>query len=359
MAAYSWLGGLREPTRKRVFAILEQAFATDDGRAILATALDGQLRPPEAAAEIPLDVVGAVPYPGLGTAVEAPPRTAPPIFITARFRSGSTLLWNLFRQVDGCTAYYEPLNERRWFDPQSRGSRIDQTHIGVSDYWREYEGLERLTAVFRDQWIDRNLYMDRTSDDPNLRTYVQALIDAAPHQAVLQFNRVDFRLDWLRRNFPGSRLLHLYRHPRDQWCSSLVDITKYPATATMEMFDEHDHFYLLAWARDLRYLFPFLDRARATHAYQLFYLIWKLSYAFGRHYADASFCFEQLVAERETELRRLMQAAAVTAFDADKLQSIIVGQKPKWQRYADDEWFSAHESHCERELQSFFAARAT
>ncbi|MGH9959423.1 MAG: hypothetical protein ACREBC_20240 [Pyrinomonadaceae bacterium] len=31
------------------------------------------------------------------------------IFITGRFRSGSTLLWNLFRNVEAVTAYYETI----------------------------------------------------------------------------------------------------------------------------------------------------------------------------------------------------------------------------------------------------------
>jgi hypothetical protein len=44
------------------------------------------------------------------------------VIISACFRSGSTLLWNLFRAMEGCTAYYKPFNERRWFDPAARGS---------------------------------------------------------------------------------------------------------------------------------------------------------------------------------------------------------------------------------------------
>jgi hypothetical protein len=67
-----------------------------------------------------------VPYPDLARfeAADAPAGPAP-IFVTGRFRSGSTLLWNIFRHIDGCTSYYEPLNERRWFDPGRRGDRID------------------------------------------------------------------------------------------------------------------------------------------------------------------------------------------------------------------------------------------
>ena len=88
------------------------------------------------------------------------------IFITARFRSGSTLLWNLFRHVDGMTAYYEPFNERRWFDPASRGDRIDTTHRHVDDYWREYEGFEDLGQYYRLEWISKDLLMDGEMWDP-------------------------------------------------------------------------------------------------------------------------------------------------------------------------------------------------
>ena len=77
------------------------------------------------------------------------------VIITGRFRSGSTLLWNLFRQAGGFTAYYEPLNERRWFDPTARGDRTDSTHRNVSDYWREYDGLEALSRFYREDWIRR------------------------------------------------------------------------------------------------------------------------------------------------------------------------------------------------------------
>ena len=54
------------------------------------------------------------------------------VFVTSRFRSGSTLLWNIFRQSGSFTAFYEPFNERRWFDEQFRGVvSIKHTEVGV------------------------------------------------------------------------------------------------------------------------------------------------------------------------------------------------------------------------------------
>src|SRR5262249_53451836 len=116
------------------------------------------------------------------------------ILVTGRFRSGSTLLWNLFRNMNGFTSYYEPHNERRWFDPKTRGDRIDPTHKKVSNYWTEYEGLDELANYYREEWVQRNLFMDEHSWDPAMWHYTRILVERAKGRAVLQCNRVDFRL---------------------------------------------------------------------------------------------------------------------------------------------------------------------
>jgi hypothetical protein len=262
-------------------------------------------------------------------------------------------LWNIFRHVPDCTSYYEPLNERRWFDPAARGNRVDTTHLGVSDYWREYESLDALGRWYRQRWIDRDLYMDANAWDPELRAYIQTLIDSARGRAVLQFNRVDFRLSWLRRNFPDARVVHLFRHPRDQWCSSLVDLKSFPRDGSIRDFERCDHFYLLAWARDLSYRFPFLDPRSAEHPYDLFYSLWKLSYLYGREYSDASLSLETLCERPEPELQRLMAAVDIADYDLDTLKSLIAPQRSKWQQYADQDWFARRESSCEAVLARF------
>src|SRR5262249_51397356 len=154
--------------------------------------------------------------------------------------------------TEGMTAYYEPLNERRWFDPRARGDRTDPSHRKVSDYWREYDGLEVLGRFYKESWISRDLLMDEGFYDEELRSYVDTLIDRAPGRPVLQFNRIDFRLPWFRRHYPRAKLVHIYRHPRDQWCSSLMgDGDRVGRDATMADFAPHDRFYLRMWAADL------------------------------------------------------------------------------------------------------------
>ena len=171
------------------------------------------------------------------------------VFINSRFRSGSTLLWNIFRQTGQCTSLYEPFNERQWFNPALRGEKVDNTHRGVADYWAEYTGMQDLSEYYNEEWINKNLLMTPQSWDVGMKAYIEKMIELSPKRPVLQFNRIDFRLPWLRNHFPNAKFVHLYRHPRDQWCSFLTNPT------LMNQHDvQHtyvDAFYLDVWCSDL------------------------------------------------------------------------------------------------------------
>ena len=146
-------------------------------------------------------------------------------------------------------------------------------------------------------------------------------------------------------------MIHLYRHPREQWCSTLVDGSSFPRTGTVAEFEPHDHFYLLSWARDLAYQFPFLDPRIPRHPYELFYLIWKLSWVFGTRYSDASFCYETLCKHPERELLRLMRVARVTSYDVGALQALIGSVSlRRWPAYASPDWFEEQEARAEEVL---------
>jgi hypothetical protein len=278
------------------------------------------------------------------------------VFVTGRFRSGSTVVWNLFRQIEKCTSYYEPFNERRWFSNETRGEKIDKTHVGVEDYWNEYDGLHSLSRLYDENWIRHDLYMNSDSWNLNMLKYIEQLIEAADGAAVLQFNRIDFRLDWIKYNFPNAKIVHLFRHPRDQWCSFLID--KKVMNRNDVEFTYKDAFYLNAWCRDLKTFFPFLDEQETPHPYRRFYFLWKLSYLFGKKSADYSFSYESLVSSPEKELDKLFSALN---WEVDSNKYTDIFQPPvldKWKPYADEEWFSRHEHYCEAILQKFFQNKA-
>lgn len=342
---------IRADMREEFFSVLRAAVATDDGRAAISARLEDTLvsRPPV------VDMFASIRAPFADLASAAPaPADRRPVFITARFRTGSTLLWNIFRHLEDCTAYYEPLNERRWFDPRHRGERVDRTHRDVGDYWREYDGLTALGDHYNEDWIRRRLYMDEDSWDPDLAAYIRLLIDRAPGRPVLQFNRVDFRVAWLRAAFPEARLVHLYRHPRDQWCSTFPEPAEFPSDAAADTFPAHDHFYLRSWAEDLKYRFPFLDERRVVHPYRLFYLLWKLSYCFGVTYAHHSFAFEDLIQQPEETLSRLFEATGFDQTQVPAAAALVTPTGSRWRQYADECWFRTHEAWCEGVLRDYW-----
>ena len=350
-------GWLRRTLRKSLFALVRRIMRSEEGRDLLISALQGvhagrNVQPDS------LDAHLATPYPGIGsdarsgTVVDG----AGAVFITGRFRSGSTLLWNIARHMNGFTAYYEPHNERRWFDAAARGSRIDATHKNVSDYWAEYEGLTELAQYFHEEWTHRHLFMDEHSHDADLLAYTRILLARAKGRPVLQCNRIDFRLGWHRAHFPKAKIIHLYRHPRDQWCSALVKLDAFAPEGSVADFARIDGFYLLNWCRDLKHHFPFLDEQRET-PYRLFYFLWKLSYLYGRHYAHLSLSMEELIDNPDAKLRDLFAVMEVDPAGQDlaKIKGLIA--KPemgKWKKYAAEDWFRRHEEYCEEVLADFF-----
>lgn len=276
------------------------------------------------------------------------------VFVTGRFRSGSTVLWNVFRSQADCTAYYEPFNERRWFDGNTRGAGVDGTHIGVDNYWREYENLSALDQFYNEDWIRDQLMMDASCWNPNMVKFIETMVASAKGRPVLQFNRIDFRLAWFKHYFPNAKILHLYRHPRDQWCSFLTDKRLMNKDDVVQSYQ--DNFYLESWCQDLSKHFPFLTKAMTPHPYQRFYYLWKLSYLFGQHYADHSICYEKLCTSPKEQLTETFNVLNWQQPDIDAAASVLAPPiLDKWKKYAPEDWFVPFEQECEQNLSLFLS----
>lgn len=352
---FGLLGPVRGFLRRKFFGVLRQALQTQDGREILAHAFP-DLAPLATANGLSIDSVPSSmnpPYSSLGAANTTDRK--PFVIVTSRFRSGSTFLWNLFRHLPDCTAYYEPFNDRRWFDPQTRGTRVDSTHRAVKDYWREYEGLEHLDQLYQFDWIQRRLYMPSMAVDERMRRYITELVDAASGLPVLQFNRVDFRLPWLRRQFPEAKIIQLIRHPRDIWNSMTAPYRTVGLNDRLCDFDPFDFYSLGLWTNDLKFAFPFLQDCEHEHPYRATYLIWKLSCLFGQQYADGCYRYEDLIGQPMHYIQDMFSVAGITDIPWESILTIVKPPQPdRWREYADEAWFQAHETECDQRFADYF-----
>jgi len=274
-----------------------------------------------------------------------------PVFITARFRTGSTLLWNLFRNTPDVTAYYEPLHPALRLPPWQRPEALDPTHYDVAEYWAEYDRINGLERWYNEPWDCEDLYLDSLDWKPALAAYIRLLLRAAPGRPVLQFNRVDFRLDWLRHVFPQARVVHLFRHPRDQWLSALRRPEAFGPHDPPERFANHDYFFLREWVHDLSAHFPVLDWQLVSHPYRMFYVVWKLSYIWGKAYSGFSFGYEQLLAAPRQTIGDLFAFLDLDQQFVPAVANLVrASGNSKWSQYADAAWFNAHERAAEELL---------
>lgn len=154
-----------------------------------------------------------------------------PIFIHSLFRTGSTYLWNKFRNNDNFHCYYEPFHQvipklayggpSPWDHKRENTDKMRHPELG-KNHFEEYSGLlsaERKTiASFRKAFSFDDFCT--VTDDAAARRYIDELLaNAAPKTPVLQFNRTAFRTGWFKSNYPSGYHIYLFRNAREQWRS--------------------------------------------------------------------------------------------------------------------------------------------
>jgi hypothetical protein len=154
-----------------------------------------------------------------------------PIFIHSLFRTGSTYLWNKFRERDDYYCYYEPLHPDlkrlsparpyAW-DSSTETAELMRHPVLDRNKHAEYEPLlvegHQGVPFFKDSFS----YVEYCENGPNpdLKRYIDFLIEQAGERTpVLKFNRSALRIRWFKENYPSGVHLYLLRNPRDQWAS--------------------------------------------------------------------------------------------------------------------------------------------
>jgi len=160
------------------------------------------------------------------------------IFIHSLFRTGSTYIWNTFRQSGVHHCYYEPFHQELAFletanlDRWSSGPDIAETMghpLLDREYMHEYRHLlrpgEKGVPFFKKSFS----FDDFCNNDsnPGQKKYLDFLLENAGGRIpVLQFNRSALRLGWFKKYYPDVFHVYLLRDPRQQFHSFLAQQEK-------------------------------------------------------------------------------------------------------------------------------------
>lgn len=223
-----------------------------------------------------------------------------PIFILGRFRSGTSHFWHIFNQLDGFRAWYEPLHPQLLSQIKYTAPKAD--HVNIKDYWSAYRTIENLSDYHAVRFGSQRLYLTARDSWPELRQYLDFLLAASgDNRPVLQFNRMDFRIQWLVNNYPAAKIVYLKRNPLQLWNSQRKHIPE------RHRDDESyaDAYELMQWCADLAPIWPFLAPQPGRHAFYRFYLIYRLSVVLGQQYADVVIDLDEDVFNSDAYLNKL------------------------------------------------------
>ena len=273
------------------------------------------------------------------------------LFVVGRFRSGSTAVWNVLRHVPGVTTYYEPCHDSL-LEHLRAHTLADPSHIGVHEYWDEYVPImERLPEYYRRYFATQRLCLSEDADHPELEHYLRFLISSAPEGniAALKLNRMDLRLPWLRRRFPDTPILYIYRNPRDNW----VSMVRCQSDREVDSPWLNSGYDLVVWSANLAPFLPLLGSDKITTSYERHYLIWRVCVELGKLHADCVLSFDDdLQRHPEAGLGKLLGLIGMDQRLTDELRPLVVEKKDgAWRKYHDDAWFSDIEIRCDSYLR--------
>jgi len=212
-----------------------------------------------------------------------------PVFIVGRFRSGTTALWNILRHSDEAFAMYEPLHDTL-ATHLDHPAAPDATHRGVADYFHELrQHREQVLSLYRMGFGATRLALAAKDSYPELKTYLTALINLAGEKIpVLKCVRLDFRLAWLRKQFPHAKIIYIVRDPREQWISMAAkDNADLKVPRWLSVYQGS------TFAANLMFYLPEIMGGDGQHSYERAYYLWRISQVIGQKYADLYVDFDR------------------------------------------------------------------
>jgi hypothetical protein len=292
------------------------------------------------------------------------------IFITARYRTGSSYLYSLFSSLKNTVAFLEPLHpnlldiidkDENWHETH----KIIASHTFKSKYFNEYKALDvdvsSLSSLYKDYFSSRKILASASDVYDELKSYLEFIIASASEKLkVLQFNRVDYRLGWLKFNFPQALIVNLRRNPRDIYASYVNSHLKRKGIGVQQQeidFNPDDNigylYHLDEYINVLdRYSIIPINSIEKLNNYEKVYILNKLSNLWADNFADLVIEYESLIDDPVSVLRTIV--SQIKGFELDLATEVIEARKDRvnvWQKYHSEAWFQECESKCDRLLE--------
>jgi hypothetical protein len=256
--------------------------------------------------------------------------SAPLVFVTGDFSSGTTLVFNIFRSTRSYHCLYEPLHGQLleylvWPLP------VDPHHPNTSSYFREYRGFRRIPHLYDPEWGRKDLFLPPEAEVPGLSRYLDYLVQEslARRSAVMfKVNRFGFRLGWLRRRFPDARIVHVRRDLDSQWGSLVRRAQENHGRADVGQESVHfSSFRMGAICDDLAPTFGELAASANGSGYERFARLWRRSDAEQSRWADLTVELRTLQGDLPTALDAIGRCVG-TEFDP-VASAAILARGPK------------------------------
>lgn len=229
---------------------------------------------------------------------------------SAGWRTGSTYLWNKFRELPNITAFYEPFNESL---SSLKENDLDKVMLLPGhpqnikkSYFEEYRKFIKRgggVELFRTEFSHNNFFENDNSLNKNIENYLNNLMSGTDDddRIIFAFNRSVGRLPWFKRVFPSVHIFQ-YRNPKDQW----ISMQKTNMIPTRQGLNYESSIYLLNGFSKI--FDPILDsNFKTTEEMNYFFFMYfhhifkKIGFKYADLIIDMNDCSSS--AEKKTELK--------------------------------------------------------
>ena len=150
-----------------------------------------------------------------------------PIFIHSIFRSGSTYLWNKFRNSGNFWTYIEPFHQfmldleetgkkTLWGSTMKEHTSFLRHPLTDKNYFWEYPVINKGVPLFKKEFTFDYFCTKPDDIQEDMENYTYFLIGYAPKRAAFKFTRSALRSRWYKKRF-DSVSIYLLRNPREQF----------------------------------------------------------------------------------------------------------------------------------------------